>query len=87
MDKMNKILSGIKQNNFLNLADAESISRTSKSASPLGRRAKMKNTISCALRATKPVFSVSASNSSHVAASYAVPNPELSWLFVTKQSP
>jgi hypothetical protein len=75
------------QNNFLNLVDAKSISRTSKPASPLTVGHKPTNTISYASRVTKPAFSAYASNPSHVATSYAVPNPELSLLFVTKQSP
>jgi len=49
--------------------------------------AQTNNTISYASRATKPAFSAYASNPSHVATSYAVPNLELSLLFVTKQSP
>jgi hypothetical protein len=76
------------QNNFLNLVDAKSISRTSKPASPtLTVGHKPTNTISYASRVTKPAFSAYASNPSHVATSYAVPNPELFLLFVTNQSP
>jgi hypothetical protein len=51
------------------------------------RRAQTNNTISYASRVTKPAFSAYASNPSHVATSYAVPNPELFLLFVTNQSP
>jgi hypothetical protein len=77
------VLNAKRKEHFLNFVDAKSIFRTSKPNSLLTAKPELNKTTSYALRAAKLAFSVSASNPSHVATSYAVPIPELSWLFVT----
>jgi hypothetical protein len=62
-------------------------SQSAKQKKHVGQAQSPNTTTSCASQATQPAASASASNPSLAEASYAAPNPELSYLSATKHTP